>query len=862
MVLAACCSLILVSAALATTYYVDSVSGNDNNPGTSQSAPWQNLTKVNAVTFQPGDQILLKRGSVWNGQFLYPKGSGTAGSPIVVDAYGTGAKPLINNNLVYNVTLDGNANSTAVFLYNQQYWEINNLEVTNNGTPGDYVHGVYITAEETGQAHNHVYIKNCDIHDVSANLGRGTGRDKGKNNGGICFDVYGDTVAGTKFNDILVDSCTITNCGGSGIKTWSDQFNYQCHTPWTPITGFVARNNVLDHIDGDGVVAAMTQGALMEYNVVSWSHLRVSDPYVAIWNYESDDTVMQFNEAYLTQTDTDGQGFDIDDYTERTIVQYNYSHDNVGGFILIIGVPQARGKCGTCDNNIVRYNISQDDGAEIVKFAGEPHHTDFYNNVIYHSGAAGKPVITDVFRLSLSYYTHAYNNIFDTWADANFLQPDFENYPDFRHNIIYGNSDYSKWVSVYPDNQWGVDPKLTAPGTGGTGRGTCGGYMLQTGSPAINYGIWSDSSEMMGLPGHPGPIGANHGSQDYFGNALPYPSGAPDTGAHETGGAGNPPVADFSGNPTSGPAPLTVAFTDLSTNNPTSWSWTFGDGGTSAAQNPSHTYNSAGQYTVSLTATNPYGSNTKTKNNYITVTSGGQPPVAQFVGNPTSGTAPLTVNFTDQSTNSPTSWSWTFGDGGASAAQNPSHTYNSAGQYTVSLTATNQYGSDDEVKSNYITVTGGGGGGDFTCASATVVVGTLVSGDHTSTHASDDVRMVVNSVKSSGKQSVHIAYTFETGLGSLSSLSVTDEVQLSNLGGAGYQYRYVDVWNYSTGAWVQIESIRIYTAGADVTNTTNVPSPANYRSATGQVKVRMRYGEVNTIAWTLSVDMMKITAQP
>jgi len=545
LVLAICLCLGFGSVGLATTYYVDSAGGNDNWDGTSPSTAWQSLNKVNSITFQPGDQILLKRGSIWNGQFLYPKGSGIEGSPIVVDVYGTGAKPLINNNLVYNITLGEEPNSTAVFLYNQEYWEINNLEITNSGTPGNYVHGVYITAEETGQAHNHIYLRNLDIHDVSAKLGRRTGKDKGKNNGGICFDVYGDTVAGTKFNDILVEGCYIYDCGGTGIKTWSDQFNWQCHEPWTPHTGVVVRNNVLDHIDGDGIVAAMTQGALIEYNVVSWAHMRVSDPYVAIWNYESDDTVMQFNEAYLTQTDTDGQGFDIDDYTERTIVQYNYSHDNVGGFILIIGIASARNKCGSCDNNVVRYNISQDDGAEIIKFAGYSEHTDFYNNVIYHSGAAGKPVVEDIVRLSDSHDAHLYNNIFETWCGGNFLQPDFGTKQgfDFRRNIIYGDSDYDKWTGSYPDNLWGTDPQFVAPGTGGTGRDTCGGYMLQSTSPAIDYGIWSDDPVLMDLPYHPGPIGDDHGTQDYFDNALPYPSGIPDAGAHEAAGRWTSPTS-------------------------------------------------------------------------------------------------------------------------------------------------------------------------------------------------------------------------------------------------------------------------------------------------------------------------------
>jgi serine protease len=166
----------------------------------------------------------------------------------------------------------------------------------------------------------------------------------------------------------------------------------------------------------------------------------------------------------------------------------------------------------------------------------------------------------------------------------------------------------------------------------------------------------------------------------------------------------NPPVAAFSGTPLSGTYPLTVAFTDASTNSPTSWAWTFGDGGTSTVQNPSYIYTAAGTYTVALTATNAYGSNTLTKTGYITVTAPNtNPPVAAFTGTPTSGNIPLTVVFTDQSTNTPTSWAWTFGDGGTSTLKNPSHVYTTAGTYTVALTATNAYGSNTLTKTNYIT---------------------------------------------------------------------------------------------------------------------------------------------------------------
>mgnify|MGYP003764676023 CR=1 FL=1 len=166
-----------------------------------------------------------------------------------------------------------------------------------------------------------------------------------------------------------------------------------------------------------------------------------------------------------------------------------------------------------------------------------------------------------------------------------------------------------------------------------------------------------------------------------------------------------PPVAAFSAAPTSGIAPLTVQFTDASTGSPTAWSWNFGDGGTSDQQHPSHTYNEPGTYTVNLTATNAGGSDTETKTGYITVTAPVLPPVAAFSAAPTTGTAPLTVQFTDASTNDPTAWSWTFGDGGTSDQQHPSHTYNEPGTYTVNLTATNAGGSDTETKTGYITVT-------------------------------------------------------------------------------------------------------------------------------------------------------------
>ena len=164
-----------------------------------------------------------------------------------------------------------------------------------------------------------------------------------------------------------------------------------------------------------------------------------------------------------------------------------------------------------------------------------------------------------------------------------------------------------------------------------------------------------------------------------------------------------PPIkADFDANPQSGYVPLTVTFTDRSSGKPTMWAWNFGDGSTDAVANPVHTYTKPGDYTVTLTASNQYGSDTVTKSQLIKVSN--IPIKADFVANPTNGNVPLTVTFTDQSTGGPTMWAWDFGDGGTDMVANPVHTYTKPGDYTVTLTASNKHSSDTVKKSQFIRV--------------------------------------------------------------------------------------------------------------------------------------------------------------
>jgi PKD repeat protein len=173
---------------------------------------------------------------------------------------------------------------------------------------------------------------------------------------------------------------------------------------------------------------------------------------------------------------------------------------------------------------------------------------------------------------------------------------------------------------------------------------------------------------------------------------------------HQTTVAGDqPPGAAFSGIPRSGDAPLTVYFTDTSSGSVTWRQWSFGDGGTSGAQNPSNVYAAAGTYSVTLIVSNAFGVATNTQADYITVTTPGAPQ-ANFSATPLYGPPGTVVQFTDQSGGTVTGRVWSFGDGGTSGAQHPSHAYAAPGVYDVQLIAGGPAGVSTNRKTGYITI--------------------------------------------------------------------------------------------------------------------------------------------------------------
>jgi PKD repeat protein/pimeloyl-ACP methyl ester carboxylesterase len=169
-----------------------------------------------------------------------------------------------------------------------------------------------------------------------------------------------------------------------------------------------------------------------------------------------------------------------------------------------------------------------------------------------------------------------------------------------------------------------------------------------------------------------------------------------------------PPVANFEASTVTPAVNAPVQFSDLS--NPGSapivtWLWDFGDGETSGARNPVHTFRTQGTFSVMLRVTSAHGTDTETKTDYITTHT--VAPAAAFSATPTRILVDDTVSFTSTATpgSSPiTSWLWSFGDGQTSSSANPTHQYTAAGRYTVTLAVTTEHGTDIEIKNDYIAV--------------------------------------------------------------------------------------------------------------------------------------------------------------
>lgn len=415
-----------------TTYYLDSSAAPDGD-GRSEDTAFDSLEDINGIEFAAGDEILIKAGSEFQGQ-LYPKGSGSEEAPIVIDMYGEGEKPLIDGNGRYSdaPTFRDNGpfgeEGSAVYLCNQEYWEINNLRVKNWSDDGQDKErsGIRVEAYGGGTYH-HIYIKNCDISDIRGYNGQDSIWDVVPENGGTTFygsrtthrtgginvvsyterdltNATSSSTAGavideepTVFDDILIEGNKIENCHANGITTTNirgelDNKDYR-HT------NVVIRGNEIRNVQRAGIVPLYTSGALVERNLVDTFQQTYAGYGCGIWCDRADGMVFQYNEVCNGKNTMDGMAFNLDDMTENGIIQYNYTHNNVGGGIMLHVRTNSYNR-----NNTVRYNLSVNDTAgfaahqAVIVCVGEDANTKIESAKVYNNTFVNNNVVHPVYQ--------------------------------------------------------------------------------------------------------------------------------------------------------------------------------------------------------------------------------------------------------------------------------------------------------------------------------------------------------------------------------------------------------------------------------------------------------------------------------
>ena len=425
-------------AATGTTYYVDSKDGNDSNAGTSESKAFKTLDKVNDLNLEPGDNVLLKKGSVFEDQALKftKEDSGTAEAPVKISTYGKGDRPKINTNghglweLNYGTPLDNQNHkwkgtvSSSILIEDAEYLEIEGLELTNDrksatDTEKDKAYNDAYAMDRTGVAGvakdngtvDHIVLNDLYIHDVTGNV-----YNKHMTNGGIYFIVAKPTNEGetgiARYNDIQIRNCSLNTVNRWGIAVG---YTYQ----WRQFTtgalsdavmekyassNVVIENNYLNHVGGDAITTMYLDRPLIQYNVsengseqinttdysqqqprldangneIGKQNVGAGRVAAGIWPWKCKNAIFQYNECFTTlnasKGNGDGQPWDAD-YGDGTNYQYNYSHGNTASTIMFCG-PESI-------NNTFRYNISQYEDMGPLDPAGNSGNCQVYNNTFY-----------------------------------------------------------------------------------------------------------------------------------------------------------------------------------------------------------------------------------------------------------------------------------------------------------------------------------------------------------------------------------------------------------------------------------------------------------------------------------------------
>lgn len=516
-----------------TTYYL-SPTGNDQNEGTSPAWAWKTLAKANSRSFRAGDWLLLQGGAAFAGTLTFDAGDqGTAAAPIVVSTYGIGQAMI------------SAGNGDGILIYNTAGLSIRNLVIQGSGPAANAGNGINVFMDLAGGVKlDYLVIDSLETF--------GFGKY------GI---VVGSWNATSGFKNVTVTNTRTHDNTLGGLVTYAQAPNSLQNVVVRRVQAY---NNTgkagLTAGSGNGIVLGGVTGGLIERSVAhdNGALCNAAGGPVGIWVYDSDRIIIQNNESYRNRTGglADGGGFDLDQNTGHSTVQYNYSHDNDGAGFLLAQSPAT----ATHTGNVVRYNISENDSRKnsygSITVYGRIEFADIYNNTVYLTpSTSGTPRGLYVHNTGLTSNdvrsVHLRNNAFYTTGGLTTVEVTAGQLTGavdirFEGNDYYGgavapkiiwgamiHTALSTWRSATGQELLGselvgttANPGFASPGTGGTiGNAdllnTLGSYRLLSTSRLIDRGL--------NLPLR---FGMAVGLVDFYAATLPHGLGY-DVGASE-----------------------------------------------------------------------------------------------------------------------------------------------------------------------------------------------------------------------------------------------------------------------------------------------------------------------------------------
>jgi hypothetical protein len=329
-------SPVLQAKAVGTTYYINNQSGSNcsnSSAGTSTGQPWCDFTPVNTKTFAAGDSILLSRGATWT-QKMTPSGNGTSANWISIDAYGSGAKPIIKGN--------SSASDRTIILENADYWKISNLEIAYAGEG--------ILAHYTTLGHQGLRFSSLYIHDI---LGIKNGSPAqtdyptiwNSNAIGIGFGTPAvPTASQWVVKDIIIDNVEAYKTNGIYTLISSNNTTDLSDYPPTSIQGVTIRNSYLH--DAPGPVLALENSSDIHFvsNFVdAVGHIYEPQGTTAFFVWHVSNAILANNILInMPNTNTgDQSAIDLEAYTDSFRFYGNYIGNNAGGGIELLDLSRA-----------------------------------------------------------------------------------------------------------------------------------------------------------------------------------------------------------------------------------------------------------------------------------------------------------------------------------------------------------------------------------------------------------------------------------------------------------------------------------------------------------------------------------------